>query len=516
MAHSISLIKLKDNDDYIVDFEIVRAESGINASHTSDLDSDIENYKSQIAKLDNKIDRYTNYADNLDYKVAASCGLLCGLIDAFFVGEFSFEEGMKFTNAEMEEKIINLAKKHGWKGVTRGDRKGTFPLDAAIKYLEENFKMPSDPLEHVFGGTKQHHLRDFAHHHSIVGLFFSILTQFTGKAYGTDTNGCFVSYEVPEEMIGKDFKRKWAIAVTDWSLHLASDMHGSNSTAGFGTGIPGPMLSLLKLISALPIFGTKHHVPGEAANPNALSLFCAKLYNGTLLGQRDENGKLIPVKIDLRGERAIGHELKKQAIPVIINEVLVRTFYLIRRLYMEIKEKDIHSFADVDKLNWQKIVPVFNQTINRMMLVASGTFLAVDMADAAIRSAAKSGGSLEKFGLEMLLRINYPNIGRVAIGLGTERYMTFRRSKLRTERMAVMTELLMANNIKIFLHQKEMWVAGTLAEEAVGELYKTAEKSSVIVSELLKSRNEDMEEIVKYKEGIETCNPGLLERLNLR
>lgn len=293
-------------------------------------------------------------------------------------------------------------------------------------------------------------------------------------------------------------------------------MHGSNSTAGFGTGIPGPMLSLLKLISALPIFGTKHHVPGEAAKPNALSLFCAKLYNGTLLGQRDENGKLIPVKIDLRGEMAIGHQLKKQAIPVIINEVLVRTFYLIRRLYMEIKEKDIHSFADVDKLNWHKIVPVFNRTINRMMLVASGTFLAVDMADAAIRSAAKSGGSLEKFGLEMLLRINYPNIGRVAIELGTESYMAFKRGKLRTERMAVMTELLMANNIKIFHHQKEMWVAGSQAEEAVGELYKTAEKSSVIVAELLKNRNEDMEEIVTYKEGIETYNPGLLERLNLK
>ena len=167
MVHGISLIKLKDNDGYIVDFEIVRPESGVNASQTNDLDSDIENYKSQIAKLDNKIDRYTNHADNLDYIVAASCGLLCGLIDAFFIGEFSFEEGMNFTNAEMEEKIINLAKKHGWKGVTRGDRKGTFPLDAAIKYLEENFKMPSDPLEHVFGGTKQHHLRDFAHHHSI-------------------------------------------------------------------------------------------------------------------------------------------------------------------------------------------------------------------------------------------------------------------------------------------------------------------------------------------------------------
>lgn len=128
MAHSISLIKLKDNDDYIVDFEIVRAESGINASQASDLDSDIENYRSQIAKLDNKIDRYTNYADNLDYIVAASCGLLCGLIDAFFVGEFSFEEGMKFTNAEMEGKNHQSCKET-W--MERGDerrQKGHLPI----------------------------------------------------------------------------------------------------------------------------------------------------------------------------------------------------------------------------------------------------------------------------------------------------------------------------------------------------------------------------------------------------
>lgn len=102
----------------------------------------------------------------------------------------------------------------------------------------------------------------------------------------------------------------------------------------------------------------------------------------------------------------------------------------------------------------------------------------------------------------MLLRINYPNIGRVAIGLGTERYMTFRRSKLRTERMAVMTELLMANNIKIFLHQKEMWVAGTLAEEAVGELYKTAEKSSVIVSELLKVETKTWKKLSNIRKAL--------------
>jgi hypothetical protein len=236
------------------------------------VDYDIDRLNSKIAKLDEDIDVLTNDADQLDNAIAVASGLLCGLIDSFFVGEFSFKEGMEITNEKMEQKIINLAKKHGWEGIKKGERKGQQPLDSAIEFLEKKFQpdkktglrehfMPSDPLEHQFGGTTQHHLRDFAHHHSIIGLFFSILTQFTGRAYGTDTNGVFISVEVPKEMIGTDLKRKWAIAVTDWTLHLTSDMHGSSATAGAGTGIPGPIVSLLKAISALPIWGTKPHIP---------------------------------------------------------------------------------------------------------------------------------------------------------------------------------------------------------------------------------------------------------------
>ena len=373
--------------------------------------------------------------------------------------------------------------------------------------------MPSDPLEHQFGGTRQHHLRDFAHHHSPIGLFFSILTQFTGRAYGTDTNGAFMSIEVPKEMIGIDLKKKWAIAVTDWALHLASDMHGCKSTAGAGTGIPGPIVSLLKAISTLPIWGTKPHVPGEKPNPNSLSLFTAKLYNGTLLGQRDENGKLIPVKIDLRGEKAIGQQLGKQALPVIINDVLVRVFYLIRRLYIALKDNEIHSWDDITKLNWRKIVPVYNQTINHMMLVASGTFVAVDLGDAAIRSAIKCGGSWEKFAAEMLLRINYPGIGRFIIALGTEGHMEFRRSKLRTERMVLMTELLQANAIRLFDTQIQMWIAAAQAERVINEMYEIAEKCDPLIVQCLKDNNDDFGSIESYAGGIKENNPWIFDLL---
>lgn len=525
MTKTISKTILKSSeDDLEVEFEILQQNDSTEQVEEENawLDCEIEQLEADIAILDKQIDIYTNDADKLDNGIAIASGVLCGLIDSFFIGEFSLEEGMSITNEKMEQKIIKLAKKKGWKGLQKGERKGQTPLDAAINFLEEQFRpnkktgvrehfMPSDPLENYFGGGKQHHLRDFAHHHSLIGLFFSILTQFTGRAYGTDTNGVFISVPVPKEMIGIDLKRKWAIAVTDWALHLASDMHGTSTTAGLGTGIPGPVVSLLKAISALPIMGTKPHIPGEEPNPNKLSYFTAKLYNGTLLAQRDENGKLIPVKIDLRGEKAIGQQLGKQAIPVIINDVLVRVFYFIRRLYIALKENKIRSWNDITELNWRKIVPVNNRTINHMLLVASGTFVAVDIGDAAIRSAIKCGGVWQKFVAELVLRINYPGIGRFVIALGKEGQMELRRNKLRTERMAVMTELLQANSIRIFDTQKQMWVAAAQAEKAIKELYVIADKCGPLVAQCFAENEEDLETISALRPGIEKNNPWILE-----
>ena len=512
----ISNTLLKGTDDFEVEFTILQQDNSSELIEEDNcwVDYDIDRLNSKIAKLDKDIDILSNDADKLDNAVAIASGLLCGLIDSFFVGEFSFKEGMEITNEKMEQKIINLAKRHGWEGIKKGERKGQTPLDAAIAFLEDKFKMPSDPLEHQFGGTRQHHLRDFAHHHSPIGLFFSILTQFTGRAYGTDTNGVFMSIKVPEEMIGTDWKKKWAIAVTDWALHLASDMHGSSATAGAGTGIPGPIVSLLKAISALPIWGTKPHIPGEQPNPNSLSLFTAKLYNGTLLGQRDENGKLVPVKIDLRGEKAIWQQMGKQSVPVIINDVLVRVFYFIRRLYIALKDNDIHSWNDITKLNWRKIIPVYNRTINHMMLVASGTFVAVDFGDAAIRSAIKCGGSLEKFTAEMLLRVNYPGIGRFVVALGVEGHMELRRSKKRTERMALMTELLQANTVRLFDTQKQTWIAAAQAERVINEMYEIAEKCDPIIVKSLKDNNDDFESIESYAGGIKENNSWIIDLFN--
>ncbi|MBQ4248953.1 MAG: hypothetical protein II705_02810, partial [Clostridia bacterium] len=118
-------------------------------------------------------------------------------------------------------------------------------LTSCVKFLEKNAPIPSDGNTSDFGGGLQHHLRDFAHHPTLTGLAFSLITQFTYKSYGTDINGNFIIVDVPEKskvFIGNDIPTKIMYGTIQWFFHLISDVAGSSSSvvASGGTGIPGP------------------------------------------------------------------------------------------------------------------------------------------------------------------------------------------------------------------------------------------------------------------------------------
>lgn len=266
-----------------------------------------------IYDLDNQIELLSSQADTLDYLISVASGILCGMLDILWVGEFSLEYGREIGSDKVEAFVKKAAKLTGCE---------SDDLGASVKYLEKLFPIPSDGNTPDFGGGLQHHLRDFAHHPTIVGLMFSLLTQFTYKSYGTDTAGMFLVVDVPEKsrpFIGEDTPTKILYGTLTWFFHLVSDMAGSSSTAGKtgGTGIPGPLLALAKEISVLPFF--REMQIGE----HGLSLFLSKLFNGTLLAEHDENGKIIKdtvLKFDLRGEFGVVTELSRQALPVIANE----------------------------------------------------------------------------------------------------------------------------------------------------------------------------------------------------
>jgi hypothetical protein len=353
-----------------------------------------------IYDLDSQIELLSSQADKFDYLVSIGSGVLCGALDILWVGEFSLERGRGISSDKIDGLVTKTAKMLGCKNDD---------LESAVKFLEKKFPIPSDGNTPDFGGGLQHHLRDFAHHPTIVGLIFSLLTQFTYKSYGTDTSGTFLIVDVPEvsrAFIGNDVPSKILFGTMTWFFHLVSDVAGSSSTVGKsgGTGIPGPMLALAKELSVLPIF--KNINVGE----NSLSVFLSKLFNGTLLAKHDDNGKIIRetvIKFDLRGELGVGIELGRQAIPVVANDCIVRTFYFIRRLAIEIRSNDIQSISDMNQINWVNVKPLNNPTIARMLTISTGVFTTVDVSEAIITQ-------------KYWVSINYVGVGRFAIAIGED------------------------------------------------------------------------------------------------
>lgn len=346
-------------------------------------------------------DANINKADKIDYLLAVASGTIAAAVDIFYTGEFSLVEGRQWGNDTINKFVKRMAKWNGYKGDD---------LSGAIEFMEKMFPLAADKNTPTFGGGLQHHLRDFTHHFSLGGLMCSIFTQFTKKVIGTDTNGNLIIVDVVDNtFIGKDIPQKIVYGTVRWFFHMVSDMAGSNATAGDGTGIPGPIVSLIKKLSSLPVFRDKKIGDIE------FHTWVSKLFNGTLLGKRDEAGKLLePMKFDLRTEIGVLHEIGKQVGPVLINEAIVRSFYFIRRLSDELKREEIKSFNDFKKINVEKILPFNNRTITRMVTVSSGTLVALDAADAAVRAGLKNGIH-PKFFVDFAVRINVVGVGRFIV-----------------------------------------------------------------------------------------------------
>lgn len=357
-------------------------------------------FQKSIFELNNQISVLEEQADRLDYFVAVSSGILCGMLDICWGGEFNFERGRSFSGKQTEEFVKRVARAFGCKDDD---------VKSCVAYLEKMFPLAADGNTPDFGGGLQHHLRDFAHHPTIAGLLFSLLTQFTGMSYGTDTVGNFIVVPVVEkskQFIGKDVPDKIFKGTVMWFFHLISDMVGSSSTAGIrgGTGIPGPLLSLVKEVSVLPV------ISDITVNEESMSKFLSKLFNGTFFAKHDEAGRIIKgteIKLDFRGELGVLAETGRQAVPVIANEVIVRSFYFVRRLAIEISAGHIAQLSDLKKLNWEKINPFGNPTVTRMVTIAAGVFSVVDVTEAVISQ-------------KYFVSVNYVGIGRFTVSLGNE------------------------------------------------------------------------------------------------
>lgn len=331
--------------------------------------------------------------DRLDYALAVSSGSLCGLVDVFLVGKPGESILGDITDEWVSDKVRLFAK------ICHPENREFESLESALRFLEKKFNIPYDQTglgdagKDVFGlNAKNHHFKSLGHNPSLLGMFFSILDQFTNSSHFiTDEN--LISLENADEkweLKGHNICSKLFCGIVNWIGHLISDVAGSQSSANKGNrgmGIPSPFWTWTNDIIAIKEkLGLSVSESDKYMNDLALNIF--------------ERG------YDLRFQIT-------QAIPVVINELLVRFIYAMRRMYKYFMKTGMKERSFVSM--WKQCEPFSNYTVKRMLAVAHGTFCLIDVADGLARGLKKE--NFDEGAIEFLLRLNIIGVGKFTISI---------------------------------------------------------------------------------------------------
>lgn len=468
-------------------------ELGINEDgyeFASDIKTALGNVEDELSAITTKLEesvsslkKLTSECDKTDYILAACSGAICGILDIFLVGKPGESPIGDITDQWFKNRTMDFAKMCGWNDKENGT------LSSAIKHLEKKFKIPydqrgaGDAASWVFDiNPKNHHFKSLGHNPTLLGLFFSILNQFSNTSHFV-SGGELISLQEADgkfELLGNDVPSKLFCGFTNWFGHLVSDMSGSSSSKGRGMGIPSPIWSWTNDIIAIK---RKLNIP---------------------VGEFDKSINELALEIykqgyDVRFQAA-------QAIPVFINELLVRSVYSVRRLirYFVTTNKEDRSFS----LLWKSCEPFTNATVKRMLTVAHGTFCLIDAGDAVVQGFVSGGGSFNV--VEFAMRLNIVGVGRFTISLYGETCRGIKRNALNEDVLVLRRQkLILEDYIQGLNYLAEMYDDKALLiftqEFRESDMYMQAFEKSVL---LAKKRNVPESEMLKNKVEIDSYFKG--------
>lgn len=293
---------------------------------------------------------YNDKCDKYDYLLAVGCGAIAGLVDIFLVGEPGNSKLGNWTDAQVDKTVKLFAKACGWKPKEGKENN----IASAIGFLEKKFPVNYDQrhsgdVNGLFSmSAKNHHMKSLAHSPDIVGLFFSILNQFTSTSTFINSGKLITIITDTHELQGNNFISKLFCGITNWFGHIMSDIAGSSGASGRGSGVAIPFYELFQLCD----FGS--FKVGE--DRNTLATVATKVF---------QEG------YDARFGLAM-------AIPVVMCDLSIKLVWAIKHYFYH-------------KRPISECIPTKRHDDLRMMLiVGNGTLCIMDGADAAIRSAGNS------------------------------------------------------------------------------------------------------------------------------
>ncbi|WP_171024536.1 ATP-binding protein [Enterococcus sp. BSD2780061688st2 D3] len=342
--------------------------------------------------------------DKYDYLFAVGCGLIAGYVDTMFVGIIKKGKNAKGLQKSVDNIFDKLVEKIGKnqriaelenqrvkatkpkdkekieemindlkKGIKGYDKNGTPKMwgkKDGIKILEKNHHVSYDAGTHrnVEGMTlDNHHLRSLAHDFSPIGLVFSVYNQISGTSSFMGNGGKYVSVaaeNLNNELDGNIIQRV-VQATNNWFFHCLSDVAGSSTSKGRGSGLPVPGWVALQKIQI-----GNFNLNNRQKNLNVAEVSDWMFKNG----------------YDLRAFTA-------QTIPVIIYETLLRCYWFCKQYFYYGKKLE------------DSIPVANNRELARLLLFSSASFTTVDVLHATIKASTGSA-----FLATFLMTVNIPGL----------------------------------------------------------------------------------------------------------
>lgn len=312
------------------------------------------NENQNLLQINDKCDKY-------DYLIAVACGALGGMIDIFLVGAPGDSKLVNWTDTQVDNAVKGFAKVVGWN--PKDAQKGN--VASAIGFLEKKFKVNYDQrynsdVGNLFNmSTKNHHMMSLSHSPDIIGLFFSVLNQFTLTSTFI-ANGQLITINTETyELQGNNFISKLFCGVANWFGHIMSDIAGSSGSranAGQGMGVVMPFYELFQ--------------------------FCK--FGKFSVGKDKQDLATIAVRAFQEG-----YDFRyglAAAIPVVFTDLSIRLVWAMRRHFQYEKP-------------FKECIPTHKHADLRVMLLfGNGTLCVMDGIDAGVRS----GGNF----LAFFMRLN--------------------------------------------------------------------------------------------------------------
>lgn len=286
--------------------------------------------------------------DKYDYLAAVGCGAIGGIIDIFLVGAPGQSTLGNWTDSQVDNAVKGFARMRGWKPKEASAQN----VSSAIGYLEgKNVQRVNYDQRHSGDvgnkfnmSTKNHHIKSLSHSPDIIGLFFSLLNQFTSTSSFIDGGKIITINTETFELQGGNLIAKVFSGIANWFSHIMSDIAGSSGSKGRGIGVVMPFYELLQ--------------------------FCK--FGKFSVGQDKQDLATIAVRAFQEGyDFRFGLAM---AIPVVITDLSIRLIWSLRQYFQY--GKPIGECFPTQR----------HPDLRVMLLLGNGTLCVMDGIDAGLRS----------------------------------------------------------------------------------------------------------------------------------